>query len=59
MIKGGKVEFHSPYWDDVSEEAKDLVKKLLTVEPSQRITLEEAKEHPWFLNEGKCLQLNK
>lgn len=59
QIKAGKFEFHSPYWDDVSEEAKDLVKKLLTVDPKKRITLEEAKEHKWFSNTGKLLKLNR
>lgn len=59
QIKGGKFEFHSPYWDDVSEDAKDLVKKLLTVDPKQRITLDEAKEHKWFNNNSGCLKLNR
>lgn len=28
--------------------AKDLVKKLLTVDPLERLTIEEALEHPWM-----------
>jgi len=59
MIKGGKLEFHSPYWDNVSEEAKDLVSKLLIVDPKKRITLERAKEHKWFTKEAPKLALKK
>lgn len=59
QIKAGKIEFHPPYWDDVSEEAKDLVKKLLTVDPTKRITLEEVKEHSWFNNDCGMLKLNR
>lgn len=35
-------------WERISEEAKDLVSKLLEGEPSERITLEDALRHPWF-----------
>ena len=31
-----------PEWDDVSSEAKDLVKKLLTYDPAKRITAADA-----------------
>jgi serine/threonine protein kinase len=57
-IKAGNVEFQSPYWDDVSQEAKDLVKRLLTVSPQKRISLEESKEHPWFSAKA-LLKLNR
>merc|ERR1711920_773668 len=33
-IKKGQYEFHDEYWSDVSVEAKDLISKLLTVDPS-------------------------
>ncbi|KAJ6238920.1 kp78a-related [Anaeramoeba flamelloides] len=34
----------------LSELAKDLVLKMLTVDPKKRITISEIKEHPWFLH---------
>lgn len=40
--------FHSPYWDDISAEAKDLIKKLLVVEPKQRLTAKQALDTAWF-----------
>jgi calcium/calmodulin-dependent protein kinase I len=57
MIKTGNFEFHSPYWDQVSTEAKDLIKKLLTVDSKKRITLEQVKEHKWFSMTSKPTQL--
>ena len=48
MIKKADFEFHSPYWDNVSENAKDLIKKLLIVEPEKRLSTEEILKHPWL-----------
>jgi len=42
------VEFFSPEWDEVSQEARDFVKNLLQREPTKRPTAEEALQHPWF-----------
>lgn len=33
---------------DLSEEAKNLIKKILEVNPKKRITIEQIKQHPWF-----------
>ena len=32
----------------ISEEGKDLIKKILEVNPKKRIKINEIKEHPWF-----------
>eukprot|EP00903_Cladosiphon_okamuranus_P012203 g11446.t1 len=47
-IKAGRFRFDPEYWNDVSSEAKDLIRKLLTVDPDRRITAAEACEHPWL-----------
>eukprot|EP00903_Cladosiphon_okamuranus_P020574 g18885.t1 len=47
-IRGGHFKFHDKYWKEVSAEAKDLITKLLTVDPEARITASEACEHPWL-----------
>lgn len=47
-IMDGRFEFHSPYWDNICEEAKDLIKKLLVVDPRKRLTATEALKHHWF-----------
>ncbi|CAD8120793.1 unnamed protein product [Paramecium sonneborni] len=45
------------HWQCVSEEAKDLIHGLLQNQPSQRLTLKQAKEHQWIKN--KMLKINK
>ncbi|XP_053277509.1 serine/threonine-protein kinase Chk2 [Pleuronectes platessa] len=35
-------------WRQVSDQAKDVVRKLLVVDPSDRMTIEEALSHPWL-----------
>jgi calcium/calmodulin-dependent protein kinase I len=42
------LEFPYEFWCEVSEQAKDLVKKMLTVSPEKRITVEQALQHPWI-----------
>lgn len=32
----------------VSDSCKDLIKKILTVDPSKRISISQIREHPWF-----------
>jgi calcium-dependent protein kinase len=41
-------EFPSPEWDEVSDEAKDLVRQLLNKDPEARISARQALEHPWL-----------
>ncbi|XP_054031351.1 calcium/calmodulin-dependent protein kinase type IV [Dryobates pubescens] len=40
-------EFVSPWWDEVSLNAKDLVRKLIVLDPQKRLTVHQALEHPW------------
>lgn len=50
-IKAGEFDFPSPYWDDVSEVAKELIRKILVVDPKQRMTAEEILLHPWVVGD--------
>lgn len=52
MIKTCQFEFPSPYWDDISDLAKDLIKKLLTVDPQRRLDADGIMAHPWIRGEG-------
>jgi len=47
-IMAGTYWFPSPYWDPVSPSAKDLIKKLLVVDPRQRLKSKQILEHPWI-----------
>lgn len=47
-VKKGKYSLDEPEWDDVSEEAQDLVRKCLTYDPDKRASAGEALQHAWF-----------
>ena len=44
----GQYTLSGPQWNDVSSEAKDLVKQMLENSPKKRITAEEVLDHPWL-----------
>ncbi|XP_036790242.1 calcium/calmodulin-dependent protein kinase type II delta 2 chain isoform X8 [Oncorhynchus mykiss] len=48
QIKAGAYDFPSPEWDTVTPDAKDLINKMLTINPAKRITTAEALKHPWI-----------
>lgn len=47
-VAKGQYTFLSPWWDDISKSAQDLVSHLLTVDPVKRYTIEEFMDHPWI-----------
>jgi serine/threonine protein kinase len=53
QIVGGVYDFPAEDWSFISYEARDLVKKLLTVDPHKRYTLEQVLEHPWINNDNE------
>ncbi|XP_026532003.1 calcium/calmodulin-dependent protein kinase type 1B isoform X2 [Pseudonaja textilis] len=48
QILKAEYEFDSPYWDDISESAKDFIRHLLERDPEKRFTCEQALQHPWI-----------
>lgn len=48
-VRLGKFSFSDQCWSNISDNAKDLIKKLLTYDPDQRISAEEALKHPWIV----------
>ncbi|XP_053870834.1 calcium/calmodulin-dependent protein kinase type 1B [Malaclemys terrapin pileata] len=48
QILKGEFEFDSPYWDDISDSAKDFIRQLLQRDPETRYTCEQALQHPWI-----------
>lgn len=43
----GDFEFDSPYWDEISDSAKDFISNLMCVDASKRYTCKQALGHPW------------
>ncbi|XP_030004443.1 calcium/calmodulin-dependent protein kinase type 1D [Sphaeramia orbicularis] len=41
-------EFDAPYWDDISDSAKDFISRLMEKDPAKRFTCEQALRHPWI-----------
>ena len=46
--KKKKINFNDSVWDDVSIEAKDLIKCLLCIDPTKRYDTKKALQHPWL-----------
>ena len=47
MVSRGVFDYDGEEWDDISNEAKDLINKLIT-RPERRMTAAEALQHPWM-----------
>lgn len=47
-ILAGDYKFDPDYWSGVSEQAKDFIRRCLTVDPAQRPTAHEALQHPFL-----------
>lgn len=47
LIREAKFEFDSPYWDPISDKAKNLIKSCLTVDIDKRLTIDGVLKHPW------------
>ncbi|KAI8969255.1 kinase-like domain-containing protein [Mycotypha africana] len=56
-IMQGKYEFEEEYWGNISIEAKNLIDKLLTFDPKERITAEEALQDVWITHKNKAINL--
>ncbi|XP_055925445.1 peripheral plasma membrane protein CASK-like isoform X4 [Argiope bruennichi] len=53
-ICSGHVNMSGRPWDIISNQAKDLLNKMLALSPKDRITVEEALNHPWIKERELC-----
>lgn len=49
LVRTASFDFDRPVWKGISQEAKDLVSKLLVVDQTARLTAVQALEHPWIV----------
>ncbi|XP_026054481.1 calcium/calmodulin-dependent protein kinase IGa [Carassius auratus] len=47
-IMKAEYAFHSPYWDEISESAKDFIRHMMEKNPNKRFTTEQALGHLWI-----------
>ena len=52
QIRYGEYKFHKRYWKEISDDAKHLITRMLTVNPALRITATLALQSDWILDEG-------
>lgn len=48
-IMKAEYEFDSPFWDDISESAKDFIRNMMQKNACMRYTTEQALRHPWII----------
>ncbi|KAF4963806.1 hypothetical protein FSARC_8166 [Fusarium sarcochroum] len=51
-VAKGQYTFLSPWWDEISKSAQELISHLLTVDPEKRYTITEFLAHPWIAGNG-------
>ena len=56
-IVKGQYDFNPVYWKNISQGAKDLISKLLTVDPNKRISAHEALSSSWIRGGGRELEV--
>ena len=50
QIEQAKYSVTGNEWNPISWEAKHMIRSLLTLRADQRLTTQEALQHPWILN---------
>ena len=58
-VEKGSFRISGEDWDNVTEDAKDLIRELLQKKTSKRITAAEALKHPWIVKNADKKSTNK
>ncbi|XP_065011873.1 calcium-dependent protein kinase 2-like [Musa acuminata AAA Group] len=53
-ILRGQIDFTSDPWPNISPGAKDLVRKMLNLDPTERLTAFQVLNHPWIKEDGEA-----
>ncbi|XP_066574552.1 serine/threonine-protein kinase DCLK2 isoform X3 [Amia ocellicauda] len=48
----GRLDFPSPYWDNITDSAKELIGRMLQVNVEARYTAEQVLAHPWVADDA-------
>ncbi|KAI5965303.1 srk1 [Candida pseudojiufengensis] len=58
-VAKGQFTFLQPWWDEISQDAKNCVNNLLTVDPKRRYTIDEFLQDPWMNKESSTATLSQ
>ena len=47
-IRSGQYEFPNPEWENVSKDAKDLIRGMLKTDPHQRLSIDDVIKNTWI-----------
>jgi serine/threonine protein kinase len=47
-IKLGRLQFYEEYWGKISDDAKDFINKMITVDQKKRYTCQQLLQHEWL-----------
>jgi calcium/calmodulin-dependent protein kinase (CaM kinase) II/calcium/calmodulin-dependent protein kinase I len=56
QIRYGEYEFHERYWGHVSQDAKNMIAGMLTVNPEKRISAADALKNSWITADKHSLE---
>ncbi|XP_028258918.1 serine/threonine-protein kinase DCLK2 isoform X5 [Parambassis ranga] len=48
----GRLDFPGPYWDNITDSAKELIAKMLQVNVEARYTAQDVLSHPWVTDDA-------
>ncbi|KAI1883659.1 hypothetical protein AGOR_G00233840 [Albula goreensis] len=59
QILVGRLEFPAPYWDNITDSAKELIGRMLQVNVEARYTAEDVLSHPWVTDDAEMENILK
>ncbi|GAN08348.1 conserved hypothetical protein [Mucor ambiguus] len=48
QIKTGKLDYSLPVWEEISDDAKDLINNMIMVDTTKRFSIQQVIEHKWL-----------
>jgi calcium-dependent protein kinase len=54
-VRYGNFEFREKLWKGISDDAKALLRSMMTVNPDERVSAEAALCHPWIKSDNSVL----
>jgi serine/threonine protein kinase len=59
LIRSADFNFKGRYWNQITQQAKQLISSLIVVNPDQRLTSQNIFQHDWFNDESLKARVNR